>query len=335
MRRSAYLTWHRHLALLFAPLLLLQVLTGAVLLLKEPLGRVIGPQASDGPPLHPSALIAAAAETGWRVMRLYPASYPGAPAMAHLAAADGTARYAAIEPTSGVLLRQGGIADFPIEGALEWHYRLIGGTAGLAVVALNGLALLVLAGTGLAFWLPPKGRWRKSLAINSRMPARIRLRHWHRSTGVVVSLMVLFSAFTGILLAVPDLIPATAAPTKAYAATPAQIERAVAAAQRTYPDAAIRDIRFPPVDRIDVNLLAPEARPLAVHAVQVRLSDAKVLKIVPAAQSPALWMTVMPLHTGQSAGVAGMIVLVLEALALAALSITGPMMWWQQRKLRK
>ncbi|MEL0252920.1 MAG: PepSY domain-containing protein, partial [Novosphingobium sp.] len=75
--------------------------------------------------------------------------------------------------------------------------------------------------------------------------------------------------------------------------------------------------------------------PLAVHAVQVRLSDAKVLKIVPAAQSPALWMTVMPLHTGQSAGVAGMIVLMLEALALAALSITGPMMWWQQRKLRK
>lgn len=43
----------------------------------------------------------------------------------------------------------------------------------------------------------------------------------------------------------------------------------------------------------------------------------------------------MPLHTGQSAGVAGMIVLILEALAMAALSITGPMMWWQQRKLRK
>ncbi|MEL0252773.1 MAG: hypothetical protein VW935_12625, partial [Novosphingobium sp.] len=70
MRRSAYLTWHRRLALLFAPLLLLQVLTGAVLLLKEPLGRVIGPQASDGPPLHPSALVAAASATGFRVVRL-------------------------------------------------------------------------------------------------------------------------------------------------------------------------------------------------------------------------------------------------------------------------
>lgn len=335
MRRSAFLTWHRRLALLFAPLLLLQALTGTVLLLKVPLGRLIDPPASDGPMPGVSALVAAATSAQVRVVRLYPSADPGAPVLAHLATPDGDMRYAAIDPASGAVLREGGIWSFPIEAALQWHYRLMGGTTGLVIVALTGLVLALLSATGLGHWWPVAGRWKKALAINPKMPARIRLRHWHRTGGVIVSLLVLFSAVTGILLAVPDLIPAGSAPTRAFAASPAQIDAAMTAARQAYPDAAIRDVRFPPADRIDVNFLAPEERPLAVHSVQVRLSDAQLLKNVPADQSPALWMKVMPLHTGESAGIIGTILLVLEALAMAALSITGPMMWWQQRKLRK
>lgn len=335
MRRSAFLTWHRRMALLFAPLLLLQALTGTVLLFKAPLGRLIDPPASAGPALGVSTLVAAATLPGMRVVRLYPAASPGAPALAHLSTADGQMRYAAIDPASGKVLREGGIWAFPIEAALQWHYRLMWGTSGLAIVALNGLVLALLSATGLGFWWPAAGRWKKSLAINPKMPARVRLRHWHRSGGVIVSLLVLFSAVTGILLALPDLVPAAAAPTKAYAASPAQIDAAMAAARQAYPNAAIRDVRFPAADWIDVNFLAPEDNPVAVHAVQVRLSDAELLKNVPADQSPALWMKVMPLHTGESAGIIGMILLTLEALAIAALSITGPLMWWQQRKLRK
>jgi uncharacterized iron-regulated membrane protein len=335
MRRSAFLTWHRRMALLFAPLLLLQGLTGALLLFKEPLARVTQPQASHGPTLAISALVVAAGQHGQRVVRLYPGSRPGAPTIAHLAAADGTTRYAAIEPASAAILREGGIWRFPVEAVLQWHYRLLWGTTGLAVVALNGLVLVLLSGTGLAFWWPAAGRWKKALAINPRMPTRIRLRQWHRSGGVVCSLLVLFSAVTGVLLAAPDLLPAGPATTDAFAASPAQIDRAVAVARKAYPEAAIRDIRFPPADRIDINFLAPEEKPLAVHVVQVRLSDAKVLKVLPAAQNPVLWMKIMPVHTGESFGPVGMILLVLEALAIAALSITGPWMWWQQRKLRK
>lgn len=335
MRRSAFLTWHRRLALLFAPLLLLQVLTGTVLLLKGPLAYLLEPQASAGPSLGVSALVAAASQPGMRVTRLYPARYSGAPTMVQLATADGSTRYVAIEPASGVVLREGGVWAFPLEAALQWHYRLMWGTTGLAIVALNGLVLLLLSGTGLGFWWPGAGRWKKALAINPKMPARIRLRHWHRSGGVIVSLLVMFSAVTGILLAVPDLLPAGNTPAKAYAASPVQIDRAMAVARQAYSNASIRDIRFAPTDRIDVNFLAPEESPLAVHVVQVRLSDARLLKIVPAAQSPALWMKVLPLHTGQSAGIIGMILLIVEALAIAALSITGPMMWWQQRKVRK
>lgn len=335
MRRSTFLTWHRRMALLFAPLLFLQALTGTVLLLKVPLSRLIDPQASAGSSLEVSALVAAAGQSGLRVTRIYPPGYPGAPAMAQLAEADGTTRYAAIEPASGVILREGGIWAFPLEAALQWHYRLMWGTTGLAIVALNGLILLLLSGTGLGYWWPAAGRWKKALAINPKLPGRIRLRHWHRSGGVIVSLLVLFSAVTGILLAVPDLLPTGGAAAKAYVASPQQIDAAMASARRAYPQAAIRDVRFPAADRIDVNFLAPEEKPLAVHVVQVRLSDAQVLKVVPADRSPALWMKVLPLHTGESAGIIGTIVLLLEALAIAALAVSGPVMWWQQRKFRK
>ncbi|MFN4222489.1 MAG: PepSY-associated TM helix domain-containing protein [Novosphingobium meiothermophilum] len=335
MAHSGFLTWHRRIALLFAPLIFLQALTGTILLLREPLAYVLEPQGSDGPVLGVPVLAAAAARTGLRLTRLYPPAYPGGPAMAQLARADGSAHYAAIEPASGVILREGGIWAFPLEAALQWHYRLMSGTVGLAVVALHGVVLLLLSGTGLGFWWPAAGRWKKSLAINPKMPARVRLRQWHRSGGVLASLLVLFSAVTGVLLAAPDLVPAAPIATTAFAASPRQLDAAMGAATRAYPAAAIRDVRFPAADRIDVNFRAPEDGPLAVHAVSVRLSDAKLLRIVPAAQSSALWMKVLPLHTGDISGLAGMLLLLLEALAIIALSITGPMMWWRQRKLRK
>lgn len=335
MTRSGFLTWHRRLALLFAPLLFLQALTGTILLLREPLAHVLEPQGSDGPVLGVPMLAAAASRAGLKLNRLYLPAYPGGPAMAQSATADGGTHYAAIEPASGVILREGGVWAFPLEAALQWHYRLMWGTAGLAVVALNGVVLTLLSGTGLAFWWPAAGRWKKSLAINRKMPARVKLRQWHRSGGVLASLLVLFSAVTGVLLALPDLAPAAPTATTAFAPTPLQLDAAMAAATRAYPAAAIRDVRFPAADRIDVNFRAPEAGSLSVHAVSVRLSDAKLLRIVPAAESPALWMKVLPLHTGDIAGLAGMLVLLLEGLAIIALSITGPMMWWRQRKLRK
>lgn len=335
MARSGFLTWHRRMALLFAPLIFLQALTGTILLLREPLAYVLEPQGSDGPVLGVPALAAAAARTGMRLTRLYLPAYPGGPAMAQLARADGSTHYAAIEPASGVILREGGIWAFPLEAALQWHYRLMSGTVGLAVVALNGVVLLLLSGTGLGFWWPAAGRWKKSLAINAKMPARVRLRQWHRSGGVLASLLVLFSAVTGVLLLVPDLVPAAPMATTAFVASPMQLDAAMGAATRAYPAAAIRDVRFPAADRVDVNFLAPDEGPLAVHAVSVRLSDARLLHVVPASQSPALWMKVLPLHTGDSGGIFGMLMLLLEALAILALSITGPMMWWRQRKMRK
>lgn len=331
MRRTGFLIWHRRLALLFAPLLLLQALTGAALLLREPLSGLLGPHGSAGAHLPISALVAAAGHDGMRIDRLFLPARAGDVALAQRS--DGT--YAAVDPTGGRVLRQGGVFNFPLEAVLQWHYRLMWGTRGLAIVALSGLALTMLAASGIGFWWPTKGRWGKALAINPRMPGRVRLRQWHRSSGVVIAVLVLLSGVTGVLLSGPDVFAGAAPVQASYRPTGAQIDAAVAAAQAQFPGAPLRDIRFPKTDRLDINIRADDDGPRSIHVVAVTLSTAKVLKVTPAAHNDALWMKVLPVHTGESFGTIGLVLLLVEAMMLVALALTGPWMWWQQRRLRK
>lgn len=337
MRRAGFLTWHRRLALLFAPLLLMQALTGAVLLFHAPLTRMIYPVVGTEGTLPVSRLVEAAglAVPQARVTRLYLPETAHDAARAELLNRDDTIRYVALDAATARVLQVGGYAAFPLEAALQWHYRLMDGTTGLAIVLANGLVLILLAGSGMAFWWPAKGRFAKSLAINARMPGRVRLRHWHRSGGVVAAIAVLFSAMTGVLLAAPDVLPVPAAAEPAFVPMPEQIDAAVAVAQRQFPHARIRDVRFAQADRLAVNFFAPARNPRAVHVVAVRLSAPEVLKSQPAATNDVLWMKVLPLHTGESFGLLGQLFLLIEALVLAALAISGPWMWWQARRLRK
>lgn len=337
MARTGYLAWHRRLALVFAPLLLLQALTGAMLLFHQPLARWLDPATSNLPPLPVSAIVVGAQAHGARVDRLFLPDAAGHSAFAQMTLASGATHYAAVDPATGLVLREGGLLSFPLEAALQWHYHLMDGATGLALVALGGAVLALLSGTGLALWWPAKGRWGKSLAINPRMPSRVRLRHWHRNGGVLASVLLLFSAITGILLSAPD-VPAAwtgALPPPPFQSTPAQIDAAVSLARQQFPEATLRDIRFPRTDRIDINFHAPQRDARAVHVVSVRLSVPQVIKAIPADRNDALWMKVLPLHTGDSFGVAGTILLLAEALVLAALALTGPWMWWQARKFSR
>ena len=102
-----------------------------------------------------------------------------------------------------------------------------------------------------------------------------------------------------------------------------------------YPQAAIRDVRLPAADRIDVNFLAPRHNSQAVDIVSVKPSDGTVLKRLPAESNPVLWMKVLPLHSGTDFGLLGQIVLLLAGMALMMLALTGPVMWWQTRRPKR
>ncbi len=333
--------WHRRIALVFAPLLLFQALTGAILLFKEPLARIIDPAGMEvsevsAPPAEVSVLLLAASsiDPDYRVARLFLPQNERATVLAQLSNSAGRIRYASIRPSNGGVLASGNVWRFPLEAALQLHYRLMDGKTGLAIVLCNGLALVWLAGTGLLTWRPAKGQMFRSLAVRRNLPARIKLRQFHRSAGVLGCVLLLFSASTGILLASPDLIAAESAP-QASAVEPyksSQLDAAVALAASQFPGARIRDIRFPLADRIDINFFAPEHNLRAVHVVSVAPARGRIINVVPAHQNDALWMTVLPLHTGDSFGLAGRILLLFEAALLAFLAVSGPLMWWRSRK---
>lgn len=341
MRRIPFLAWHRRMALLFAPLLILQALTGAALLFRAPLDRLIGGAPVAGAVQPAERLFSAAAATGKRVERLWMPAGEGDLARVQLADASGVRSLAAIDPVSGHIRREGGLAAFPTEAALQLHYRLMAGTTGLAIVMLTGLVLMAMAATGLAYWWPQQGRWAKALAINPRLPRRIRLRHWHRSFGVVLALLIAASAATGALMAATDLagaIAPQAAPAPMAARglpAEAEVRRAVELAQAAFPQGKLRDLRLSPGGVMDVNLLAPERNAQAVHIVKVDLAEGRIVRTIAAQDNPALWMKVLPYHSGGEFGLIGRLVLLAEALVLIGLGVSGPWMWWQQRKRLK
>ena len=343
MHRAGLLALHRPLALVFAPLLFVQGLTGSVLLFRVSLARLIDPAGMTAqgvaPPAPVSTLLASAGARfpGARVTRLFLPQTPRDTVFANLSMPDGSARYASLEPGSGKVLAAGSVWRFPLEAALQIHYRLMGARTGMAVILANGLALALLAATGLGFWWPGKQRIGKSLAIGRSVPARLQLRQVHRSAGVVLSAILLFSATTGVLLVAPDLAEANGGP--AATALPPRstgaIDRAIAQAQARFPQARLRDIRFPLADRLDINFFAPERNPRTVHFVSVTIEDARVTTALSASDNPVLWMKLLPLHTGDSFALPGKIALLAVALALAFLATSGPVMWWQARKFRR
>lgn len=336
MSRAGFLVLHRRIALVFAPLLLIQALTGSVLLFRAPLARAIDPAAMTrhDPGTAPISTLLTNVQASFPELRVTRIFLPASSSDVALAELAGGTRYVSLDPGSGRFLASGSAWRFPLEAALQLHYRLMDGRIGLAVILANAVALTLLALTGLRFWWPGPGRFAKSLAIRSAAPGRLRLRQYHRTGGVLGAVLILFSSTTGVLLVVPDLIETAGPSAPVPPRTGAQIERAVKSAALRFPGSAMRDIRFPAADRIDVNFSAPERNPRAVHVVSVRLSDGTVTKSLAARDNPVLWMKILAFHTGESFGLPGRLLLLAEAVLIAALALTGPWMWWQARRMR-
>lgn len=330
---------HRWIALFLAPLIFLQALTGSLILFRAELMRATLPQpasrhsATTALPISAMFSAAAQAQPHHHVVRIFLPATNSDAAFVQLADTAGSTRYVALDPATARVLASGSIWRFPAEAALQIHYRLLNGKWGMAIVLLNALVLMVMSATGVLYWWPGRRRLAKALTISRQAPPRAQLRQWHRSIGVILTPMLLFSAATGLLLIVPDLLAQPPAPARQTApAAPELIDRAFARAVEAFPQARPRDIRLAANERMDVNFHAPRYNSQAVDAVSIRLSDGRPLKRVLAEDNPAPWITWLPLHSGSVIGWPGRILLLFEGLVLMILATTGPLMWWQARR---
>lgn len=344
MSKAMLLKIHRYCGLAAALTLFVQAITGMALVYRDDLAQWIDPAGmvrhAAGADL-PAARILAAAEAavpGFATQRLaYPKEARGT-YLAHMAGPDGTMRYASIDPASAEVLRAGSIWHFPLEAAFNIHYRLMAGTAGMALVALAGMLLLCLSVTGLLFWWPKRGRMGKNLTIQWQLKFRLVLRQLHRSTGVAAAIILGFSAATGLLLALPMIAEALSGPLRAPVQTgqmAAVIGKAVALARHEFPGHSIRDIRMAGPGQLNVFFNAPQRNSRAVHRASLDLAAPRIVAIRPARDDRALWVTLLPLHTGETFGPAGRVLILFGGFMLMLLAVSGPVMWFQARRMKR
>ena len=111
-------------------------------------------------------------------------------------------------------------------------------------------------------------------------------------------------------------------------------DRALTVAVAHYPNHEIRDIRVMNSEQVDVYFHAPERNTRAVHKVSVNPVNGTVESVIPTDQDESFWTIFLPIHSGEWLPILGKILILFSGIALITLSFTGPIMWWQARRLK-
>lgn len=243
-----------------------------------------------------------------------------------------------LHPATGELLdRQDGNLGF------LWSMRAVHGHMllkgwGRTVVAILGLALMIMAGIGLWLWWP--GRRQAIAALKWRKPFS-RSMNLHRQTGALLGLVMIVEAATGAWIALPRLFEGMIEPQGASGrvmsegppaarplADPAlPVERAVAIARAAAGTAApLVTLFFPSEDKpawavtfagasvtVDDATGAATLRPAPVRGRAARVTD-----------------TMEAIHAGDM-GPVWQVIVFASGIVLCLLSVTGLLLWLQGR----
>lgn len=261
------------------------------------------------------------------------------------ASPDGTARKAYVDG-SGAILRDRPAGEYSFFGLMrEIHLTLVAGTAGHWILAVSGLLLFTNLIFGLVAAWPRRGAWRQALMPGGQRGSAVGLHRWHRAVGLWAAVPALVIAGTGTLMLfeeqVRGLVGATEVSLPSNPATGQPI--GVAAAVRASV-AAIPGSRF-----VGTTLASPEdasyytwvRAPGELYRggyggslVIVDANDGGIRGAWPATDASAAQAFVgslYPLHTGESIGLAGRILMLAIGLWLAVTIILGLLLWWRKR----
>lgn len=233
------------------------------------------------------------------------------------------------------------------------HRYLMAGEAGKLVIAVQGVALLLLTLTGIVVWWPKltvSAFWH---AITVRRGG-----NWpkfsfqlHRAAGFYVAPVLLVIAFSGVYFNAPDWVtPAIRAVAplakndKVTNASPKEAPRidagaAMAAAQARYPAGRVSRIGLPAKleQPYEVRVRQPGELRHGAGATRVSVdagSGAVLRTIDPLAARGGDWFvsTLYPLHTGEAFGMAGRILISVVGVTPLLFFVTGLVVWIKFRR---
>jgi uncharacterized iron-regulated membrane protein len=348
---------HRWIGLTLALPLLIQALTGFLMLMSPPLDELTRPEAAvtDVPPEPLSAVVHTAQEAV--AAALVPVRYQWD------GAGTATVDFAApaqrfpqlriyIDPVSLMILGQ---VDRP-DATYRWVHRvhetfLLPVPYGRSVVGWCGIGLLVLALTGIPVWWPRHGRWRAALTVPANARGYRLQRSLHGAAGGWVVLLLILQALSGTTMAFPQIAASlldaperlgdTRVPRGSRDA-PSTIDLdAIAETLRAaVPHASLVSLRFPTEpNRPMIAALQPdttlEEPPVLVFIdpASHRILSTRDPRAESAGASLLAWLRT--LHEGAAFGVPWRAAVAVTGLALVLFPITGCTMWLLRNRERR
>jgi uncharacterized iron-regulated membrane protein len=354
--RRSLLNFHIWIGLTVGLVLLVVALSGAALIFRGQLERPLDPQrfiVAPGTARLSVDELAARARAAHPAAELESVRYFGDPTAPVLAYFSGPhcQDYVHLNPYTGAVLglRQRYNEGFGWIEGLHKFLRLQPDTGEVVNSSFAFVfASLVLA--GLILWWPATRRaLRAGLTLNSKLSGRPRLLNLHKSLGVYASLIILFSALTGI--------PIALASTRSvyYWLTGSKKELPVHA----HANAATAFVGLEPIAR-RLDALMPDARetyialpkngivtsyaieanaphPNARSYVWLQADDAEVLRHTPYARARAgfrLYYSILSLHTAVAGGWMMKTFLLFGALTVPVLAGTGTASYFKRRNAK-
>jgi len=348
-------------SLLCVPLILIG-LTGSVLVFEDELRGLLAPRVQPGEPHAVGEIVAAAraAAPDGMVSSSYAASpAPGLPATVRLSPPgrqSGPAEALRVDVDPVTLAA---VAN-PSEGFLRQVFYLhstllMKNREGRQLAGWFGVAMLVLAVSGLVNWWPRRGKWRAAFTVSPTSRSYRLWRELHGAAGIWGFAVLAIVSFAGVDLAFPDTIRATVdtvlppvrdpraaasavkvAPVKGT--EPLDIDSALAVAKATFPDSRVNLVFLPvkPDQPYRINLLrAGQERgetPVTVLVNPWTHRMAGVFDPLDFNAGEALLAAQHALHSGRGFGLLWKALVFVSGLLPALFAATGIATWLKRRR---
>jgi uncharacterized iron-regulated membrane protein len=343
---------HRYVGLGLALLLAVQGITGALLVFRDEIERIIHP-ALIVEPLSARVPVQAMMDTVERAHPDIPVNRAEFPAwddsavLFKLVAKDGSRWLTAVDPYRNIIVRDAPMSVWPGEWIFYIHYGLLAGPTGHIIVGIEGLTLLILALTGPIVWWPGRKRLKQGFRIETGRGADLKWRTLHRAGGAIIAPVLLVSAFTGAAMVWKDefrdllriATPVADKPSPKVAEQPGvsmvPLDRLIAVAKKDYGPTDVRQIRFSDGGRVAAVFLDSDLTVRPDGAKQIyydRYAGADIGHYVagtlPTGSEIVDWL--FPVHSGLFGGVVTRFLAVVAGLSLMALSLSGPWLWYSR-----
>jgi len=338
----------------------LQGLTGAMLVFHREVDRLMLATPHSGAPLPLDRLIAAARQrlpTRPETIGIVDAD-PSIFSVTYTDAA-GDRRGLLIDSAAGTVLRQ---RDWrptsPADGNFtRWiynlHHQLLLGERGGLLLGASGLLLFVSAGWGLYLAWPRRDHWVRVFAFRNWRSRLQRLFGWHRATGFCAAIALLVLALSGSsmdfgkqLRTFGDKHLGYQQPFKVKPASPPEhpiaAETALAIARVRLPGATFVALTLPsatmPAYQVRLRQPGEWRRWSGTSMVTIDPRQGDVLDGYDAAHAPLanrVLESAFAVHSGELAGFAGRVIVMLAGLSLPVLYVTGVWAWLRRRRSKR